>query len=96
MSAGPVERYLGGDASYRTGFYAAVNLDPYSHVGGYGLIGLHAGVRRPDARWDVSVWVRNLLDTDYYNTKAVSSTFGVVYGALGEPRTFGITLRGRI
>lgn len=93
---GSADVYLGGDASYRTGFYAAVNLDPYSHVAGYSLFGLHAGVRRPDAHWDVSVWVRNLFDKDYYNTKAVSSTYGVVYGALGEPRTFGLTLRGRI
>jgi iron complex outermembrane receptor protein len=94
--AGAVDVYGGGDASYRSGFYAAVNLDPFSWIPGYALFGLHAGVRKPDGKWDVSVWVRNLTDKNYYNTKAVSTQFGVVNGALGEPRTFGFTLRTRI
>ncbi len=94
--AGPIDLYGGGDASYRSGFYAAVNLDPFSRVPGYTLFGLHAGVRQPDGRWDVSVWARNLTNKNYFNTKAVSSQFGVVLAALGEPRTFGLTLRGRL
>jgi iron complex outermembrane receptor protein len=93
---GAVEVYGGGDASWRSGFFAAVNLDPYSYVPGYALYGLHAGVRSGDGRWDVSGWVRNLTNRDYFNTKAISSTFGVVYGVVGEPRTFGVTLRGKI
>jgi iron complex outermembrane receptor protein len=95
-NVGQVEVYAGGDASYRSGFYAAVNLDPFSRVAGYALLGLHAGVRQPDGRWDVSVWVRNLTDKNYYNTKAVVSTYGTVMAALGDPRTFGLTLRGKI
>ncbi len=91
-----VDLYVGGDASYRSFFYAAVNLDPFSRVPGYALAGLHAGVRKPDQRWDVSLWVRNLFDKDFYNTRAVSTQFGVVQSALGEPRTYGLTLRGRL
>jgi iron complex outermembrane receptor protein len=44
----------------------------------------------------VSGWVRNLTNTNYFNTKAVSSSYGVVFATLGEPRTFGVTLRGKI
>jgi iron complex outermembrane receptor protein len=91
-----VDLYIGGDASYRSEYYAAVNLDPYSLVPGYALGGLHAGVRAPDGKWDVTAWVRNVTNTDFYNTKAVNSSFGVVLAALGEPRTFGLTLRGRL
>lgn len=91
-----VEAYIGGDASYRSAYFAAVNLDPYSEVPGYAIAGLHAGVRAPDGRWDVTAWVRNLTDTDFYNTRAVNSTYGIVLAALGEPRTFGLTLRGRL
>lgn len=94
--AGAVDLYAGANASYRSGFYAAVNLDPFSRIAGYALVGLHAGVRHPDARWDISVWVRNLADKNYYNTKAVVSQFGLVQSALGEPRTFGLTVRGKI
>ncbi len=93
--AGPIDLYGGSDASYRSGFYAAVNLDPFSWVPGVTLFGLHAGIRQPEGRWDASVWVRNLTDKNVFNTKAVSSQFGVVLAALGEPRTFGFTLRGR-
>jgi iron complex outermembrane receptor protein len=93
--AGSVDVYLGTDASYRSSFIAAVNLDPLTLVPGYGLLGLHAGVRDPNGRWDLSLWARNVTDTNYYNTKAVSATYGTVLAALGEPRTFGITLRAK-
>jgi iron complex outermembrane receptor protein len=92
-NVGPVDLYAGGDASYRSGFYAAVNLDPFSYVPGYTIVGLHAGVRDANGRWDLSAWVRNLTDKNYYNTKSVSSTYGIVLAALGEPRLFGVTLR---
>jgi len=95
-SAGSSEIYFGGDVSYRSEFYAAVNLDPFSLVPGYTLAGLHGGVRAADGRWDVSLWVRNLFDQDYYNTRSISSQYGVVLAGLGDPRLFGITLKGRI
>ena len=63
---------------------------------GYALAGLHAGVRDAEGHWDLSAWVRNLTGTDFYNTKAVNNTYGLVFAALGEPRTYGITLRGRL
>ncbi len=91
-----LQAYVGGDASYRSGFYAAVNLDPFSYVPGYALLGAHVGLRREDARWDVSLWVRNLTDKNYYNTRSISTAYGTVLAALGEPRTFGITLRGKL
>ncbi|WP_404712613.1 TonB-dependent receptor [Sphingomonas sp. MMS24-J13] len=93
--AGPVDVYIGGDGSYRSGFYAAVNLDPFSYVPGYALFGLHAGVRAQGGRWDISGWVRNLTNKDYFNTKTVNSTYGIVTAALGEPRLYGLTLRTR-
>jgi iron complex outermembrane recepter protein len=92
---GSVAVYAGGDVSYRSGFYAAVNLDPFSYVPGYALIGLHAGVRDPGGRWDLSAFVRNLTDQNYYNTKSVSSAYGVVAAALGDPRFFGAILKTR-
>ena len=93
--AGRVDVYLGTDASYRSSFTASVNLDPLTRVAGYGLLGLHAGIRDRDGKWDVSVWARNVTDTDYFNTKAISANYGTVLGSLGEPRTFGLTLRAR-
>ena len=90
--AGPVDAYLGGDWTYRSSFKAAVNLDPFSRIPGYQLWGAHAGIRN-NSRWDISLWVRNLLDKHYYNTASISPQYGVVLAALGEPRTFGGTVR---
>jgi iron complex outermembrane receptor protein len=87
--------YVGGDWSLRGNFRAAVNLDPFSQIPGYQLIGLHAGLRHGSA-WDVSIWVRNLLDTDYFNTTSINANYGVTMAALGEPRTFGATVRGTL
>jgi iron complex outermembrane receptor protein len=95
LESGAVDAYLGGDWGYRSHFRAAVNLDPFSEIPGYHLIGLHAGIRQL-GRWDLAFWMRNVADTNYFITKSVNSQFGVVNGAIGEPRTFGATLRGQI
>jgi iron complex outermembrane receptor protein len=89
---GPIDAYVGGDWSFRSSFKAAVNLDPLSNIPAYQLWGAHLGLRN-NSRWDLSLWARNLFDKHYYNTASVSSTYGVVLAALGEPRTFGGTLR---
>ena len=87
-----IDSYVGADWTYRSSFRAAVNLDPFSRVPAYQLWGAHAGVRY-NSHWDVSLWARNLLDKHYYNTASVSPQYGVVLAALGEPRTFGGTVR---
>ncbi|MFT4045280.1 MAG: TonB-dependent receptor [Solimonas sp.] len=86
------EVYVGGDLTYRSSFYSAVNDDPYSRVGTNALVGAHLGLRSVEG-WDVMLWGRNLLDRDYLNTAVVNSSFGVTQVAVGEPRTYGIALR---
>ncbi|HUD90906.1 TonB-dependent receptor [Sphingobium sp.] len=88
--------YIGADGSYRSSFHAAVNLDPFSRVPGYALFGAHAGIRQSEGKWDLSFWVRNLFDKDYYNTIGVNATYGVTMASIGEPRLYGLTLRGKI
>jgi iron complex outermembrane receptor protein len=92
---GTIDGYVGADWSLRSSFYAAVNLDPFSKIDTYQLLGLHAGLRF-GKRWDASFWMRNVTDTHYLNTASVSSTYGVTLVEVGEPRTFGLTLRGEI
>jgi iron complex outermembrane receptor protein len=90
-----IEAYVGGDWSYRSSFLAAVNLDPYSEIPAYNLVGLSGGFRHSRSYWDVQLWVRNLLDKNYYGTTSVSATHGITLASLGEPRTFGATVRGK-
>lgn len=95
-AGGDRDAYVGADGSYRSSFRAAVNLDPFSRVPGYALFGAHAGVRQSEGKWDLSVWVRNLFNKDYYNTISVNASYGVAMASIGEPRLYGLTLRGKI
>ena len=91
---GGLEAYGRADYSYRTKFFTAVNNSRFSRVDGYGIANLRLGVRRPDGLWDLSVWARNLLDEDYFQTRSASDT-GLVTGLVGDPRTMGATLRAK-
>jgi iron complex outermembrane receptor protein len=74
--------------------HTAVSNSRYSLVEGYGLTNVHVGVRRSDRRWGVELWIRNLADEHYYRHLAGRST-GLIAGLTGEPRTAGLTYRGR-
>jgi len=90
-----VSGYVAADASYRSSFYSSVNDDPFTRIKGYALVGAQVGMRRDGGPWDVSLWVRNLLDKDYLLTATVNATWGLTQVAVGEPRTYGVTLRTR-
>ncbi len=84
--------YAGGQVFYRSGFFSALNDDPYSHIKGYAVVDLHAGLRSEDKAWDVSLWVRNLFNTQYNTSLTVSTGFGLIDAVQGEPRTFGLSV----
>ncbi|WP_164117923.1 TonB-dependent receptor [Sphingorhabdus sp. Alg239-R122] len=65
---------------------------------GYFLVNGRIGIRGPEEKWAIEGWVQNLFDKDYtqvaFNTPFVASQ--QTYSAfLAEPRTYGITVRGR-
>ncbi len=65
---------------------------------GYILINGRIGLTGPDRAWGIEVWANNLFDTDYtqvaFNTPFIAPQ--QTYGAfLAEPRTYGVTVRGR-
>jgi iron complex outermembrane receptor protein len=87
--------YTAADATYRSTFYSAVNDDPFSRIKGYALVGAQLGLRAANGPWDVSIWGRNLFDKDYLLTSTVNATWGITQVGVGEPRTYGLTLRTR-
>lgn len=65
---------------------------------GFTLVNARIGVRGPDDMWAIEGWAQNLFDVNYtqvaFNTPFVASQ--QTYSAfLAEPRTYGITVRGR-
>ena len=80
--------YYVGDQNY------AGNQNPIRAVGAITLVNASAGVRAQDGKWSVEVWGRNLADKKYTqgNFESVGQP-GSVNSYLGEPRTYGVTLR---
>ena len=89
------EAYLGGDYSYRSHYYTTASDSRYSLIPGYSLVSLRFGVRAADGRFDVQLWARNLTDKRYYLSLSAANT-GAITGTLGDPRTYGLTLRTRL
>ena len=86
--------YLGADYSYRSAVFTTAADSIHSKIPAYGLLNLRAGLRADDGTWDVQVWARNVADKDYYLSLSAANT-GAITGALGDPRTVGVTLRLR-
>ncbi len=89
----PSEAYLGFDYSYRSevnngGYSAATLLEPLH------LVNARLGIRALNRRMDASLWVKNLFDKQYFSDIAVGAgNTGLLTAQLGDPRTYGVTLR---
>jgi iron complex outermembrane receptor protein len=90
-----LEAYGHADYSKRSSFNTTASNSAWGQVSGFGLANARIGFRTADGLLDVSVWAKNLFDKDYFSNLSAANT-GVVTGQLGEPRTFGVTLRTRL
>lgn len=89
-----VEAYFGADYSFRSNFYTTASLSRYSLIPSYSLLNARIGVRALDGSVDLQLWGRNLFNKDYYQSLSAGNT-GSITGTLGDPRTYGVTLRTR-
>ncbi len=80
------------DSSYRSAFSSSPSASRYLNVDAYGLLNTRLGFRA-DESWGVSVWARNLTNTDYFELLSpVSGSSGLYVGLPGDQRTYGVTL----
>ncbi|MDK4806205.1 MAG: TonB-dependent receptor [Novosphingobium aromaticivorans] len=87
--------YLGFDGNYRSRFSSNPTPSAYTWIEGYALSNFRLGLRR-QGRFDIYGWVRNAFDTHYFDQLAVASgNTGLIVGMVGDPRTYGFTLRGQ-
>lgn len=87
------EAYAGVDGNFRSNFSSNPSPSAYTWVDGYGLANLRFGVRTENGV-DVQAWVRNALDTRYFEQLAVpSGNTGLIVGQPGDPRTWGLSVR---
>jgi iron complex outermembrane recepter protein len=98
------------DGRYSSEYNGGSNLDPRKNQDGFGLINGRIGIATNDGGWEVELFGRNLTDERYAQIvfdrfaqgsapslgatgpSAATSSLGAF---MGEPRTVGVTVRGR-
>ncbi|TXI70230.1 MAG: TonB-dependent receptor, partial [Cyclobacteriaceae bacterium] len=81
------------DTYYRSEFSSSPSPSAYLNVDGYALVNVRTGVR-VSTGISASIWARNLFNKDYYEQLLpAGGNAGHYAGVLGDPATYGITLR---
>lgn len=85
----------GIEYTFRSSSYYNSDDSSYSLIRGYGLVNIHMSVGPPSERWQISLWARNVFNKEYFSALSAGGVFGAGYvaGSIGDPRTFGATLR---
>ena len=89
------EFYLGIDGSLRSDFSSSPTPSQVQNVEAIVLTNLRTGYRT-NSGWGVFGWVRNAFDVDSFDflTAAPGST-GLIVGQIGDPRTYGVTVKAK-
>ncbi|GEP98051.1 TonB-dependent receptor [Chitinophaga cymbidii] len=85
--------FLALDGYYRSEFSSSSSPSPYLNVDGYALFNGRLGFRAVKGV-SLFIWGRNLFNKDYFEQLLVAGGNAGHYAAvLGDPRTYGVTLR---
>lgn len=90
-----LELYAHADWSHRSSFNTSSSNSAWAEIPAYGLANARIGFRSSDGLWDVSIWGKNLFDKDYFLSLSPANT-GIVTGQVGEPQTYGVTVRTKL
>ncbi len=87
------QAYLGYDGNARSEFSSNPSPSAYTWVDGFALHNFRLGFRTR-AGFDIFGWVRNAFDENYFELLSVApGSTGLIAGNLGDPRTFGGTIK---
>ncbi len=87
------EVYLGVEGNYRSRFSSNASPSNYTSIEGYGLTNFRLGFRTRQG-FNLFGWVRNAFDVHYFELLQVApGSTGLIVGSLGDPRTFGGTIK---
>ena len=92
------EIYFGADGNTRTNFSSNATPSPSTDIQGYTLanfrLGWRSDLEASGIRLDVYGWVRNAFDKGTLEQLQIApNSAGLVVGNLGDPRTFGGTVK---
>jgi iron complex outermembrane receptor protein len=83
--------------SFRSSADGTVDDGPLTRIPAYSLVNARLGASLDGGRYDLSLWVENAFNAQYFQNLATSSIPGAgifaIAGQPGAPRTYGVTLR---
>jgi iron complex outermembrane receptor protein len=92
--------YVSVQYSFTSRYNGTIDDSPYTQIPAYSLVNLRAGASLANGKYDVAVWVNNLLDQAYYTSTALASLPGAssfgISAQPGNPRLIGVTLRANL
>jgi iron complex outermembrane receptor protein len=92
LATKPGRFFIAGDASYRSDYSSNPTPSRVLNVEGYSLLNARAGFR--SEKISIFFWGRNIANKNYYEQlQAAAGNAGLYAGVLGDPRTYGATLR---
>ncbi|MBE9603091.1 TonB-dependent receptor [Pedobacter sp. MC2016-24] len=84
--------FIAGDVSYRSEYSSNPTPSKVLNVAGYSLLNARLGFKSD--KFSIFAWSRNIANKNYYEQlQAAAGNSGLYAGVLGDPRTYGITLR---
>jgi outer membrane receptor protein involved in Fe transport len=92
---------ISADEKYSSSYNTGSDLDPLKIQGSYGILSARIGIGAPDGRWALELWGQNLADKGYFQVAfdapfqglAVPGFNNQIDSFVGDPRTFGATIR---
>lgn len=85
--------FLALEGFYRSDFSSSASPSAYLNIDGYTLVNARTGFRATNGL-SMFVWSRNLFNKDYHEQLLIAGgNTGQYASVLGDPRTWGITLR---
>lgn len=85
--------FLAADNYFRSGFSSSPSPSQFLNISGYALLNARIGFRGADG-FSFFLWTRNALNKNYFEQLLpAAGNAGQFAGVLGDPRTFGATLR---
>jgi iron complex outermembrane receptor protein len=85
--------FIAADLFYRSGYSSSPSPSAFLNINGYALVNSRLGFKASKGL-SAFVWVRNLFNKNYHEQLLpAGGNAGHYASVLGDPRTFGITLR---
>lgn len=92
LATKPGRYFIAVDASYRSGYSSNPTPSRVLNIEGYSLLNARLGFK--SEKFSIFVWSRNIANQNYYEQlQAAAGNSGLYAGVLGDPRTYGATLR---